>query len=252
MSFQFKQFFIEDSDCAMKVGTDAIILGSWSQAHHQQSILDIGCGSGILALMLAQKSLYGGTKNGIAQSHIDAVELDASAAKQAHHNVEISPFANLVSVHQQDIRYFVKNKPAYYDHIISNPPYFGPGQSFDSQRQLARHTGEFTWSDLLHVVSLSLKDSGVFECVLPYANSLDFVNLAKSHQLFLHEQLRVKSVERKNTIRVLLRFFKHAEHAPNQAKFELNIKDDELVIHQKDGQYSQAMKMLCRDFYLAF
>lgn len=242
MSFRFKQFFIEDSQCAMKVGTDGILLGSWSQANltASKNILDIGAGSGLLGLMLAQKC-HG-------QSQISAVEIDLSAAAQAKTNVANSPWSTQILIIPAALQSFVAGQVAgqieQFDWVVSNPPYFEHGQAFAKAREDARHTGSLSWFELVNSVSLLLKSGGGFECVLPFNDHQRMIELAEQVGLSLSAVLTVKSTERKAPIRSLLRFKKQIQSSP--------IDDQVLTIHQADGQYSADYKDLCRDFYLNF
>ncbi len=137
--FTFKQFHVAHDRCAMKVGTDGILLGAWAPVTNARRILDIGSGSGLIALMLAQRSP--------ADCRIDAVELDSNAARQARENAAASPWHERVTVIESAIQTY---QAAPYDLIVSNPPYFVAGQSFrDPARALARHTGGLDSRDLL-------------------------------------------------------------------------------------------------------
>ena len=117
--FTFKQFFVAHDRCAMKVGTDAILLGAWAPVAGVRRILDIGSGSGLIALMLAQRTS--------SPVEIDAVELDGEAAQQARENVQQSPWPQRIHIHQQDIARWAEDCEQRYSLIVSNPPYFAPG-----------------------------------------------------------------------------------------------------------------------------
>ncbi|WP_111976577.1 tRNA1(Val) (adenine(37)-N6)-methyltransferase [Algibacillus agarilyticus] len=234
MAFTFKQFHIADDQCAMKVGTDSIMLGSWSAINHtHQKILDIGTGSGLLAIMLAQKAQ--------GNSQIVACEFDKSAAKQALENVKITPWVKQVEVINTPIQML---KQTHFDLIISNPPYFSSGQHFEPARQLARHTGELTWPVLLKEVSRRLNTAGCFECVIPADNVDSMIELASGQGLTLSAALFVKTKPTKLAKRVLLRFIKDAEPQ--------HVLQEEVNIYTLGMEYSPEYKALCREYYLNF
>ncbi|MGN6568280.1 MAG: tRNA1(Val) (adenine(37)-N6)-methyltransferase, partial [Flavipsychrobacter sp.] len=138
--FQFKQFRIEQDKCAMKVSTDACIQGAWTPIHdHVRHVLDIGTGTGLLSLMLAQRD---------PRMHIDAVELDEQAATQAKENIVSSPFSERIDIIHGDAKEYQANQQ--YDLIICNPPFFQNSLLGDnSKRNTARHTLSFSYEDLL-------------------------------------------------------------------------------------------------------
>ncbi|AWB65417.1 hypothetical protein C2869_02735 [Saccharobesus litoralis] len=243
MPFTFKQFYIDDTQCAMKVGTDSILLGSWSCAHSQQQVLDIGTGSGLLAIMLAQKL-------SLQQQPfcIHAVELDADAASQATSNVEQCPWSDCIHVYQQSIQAFVEAQGSQqkYDLILSNPPYFVAGQEFEATRQQARHTGQLSWFTLLANVASLLSQDGYFECVIPADGKTKMLALAQQFNLSLVAYCCIKTKAQKSAKRVLLRF------RLNEANQPYACEQTELVIHAENGQYSCDFRALCSDFYLNF
>ena len=149
--FRFKQFHVNHDRCAMKVGTDGVLLGAWADVHSAQQILDLGTGSGLIALMLAQRSA--------AESQIHAVELDPAAAQQAQENVAASPWAEKVRVYQQDVFTFCQQTPVKFDLIVANPPYFESGIAC-----LPRHTAQHR--TLCDSISCCVVGGGTF---LPHA-----------------------------------------------------------------------------------
>ncbi|MDF3007358.1 MAG: yfiC, partial [Enterobacter kobei] len=158
--FTFKQFFVAHDRCAMKVGTDGVLLGAWSPVAGVKRILDIGTGSGLLALMLAQR-----TGDNVL---IDAVELDDAAATQARENVSESQWNTRIQVHSADIQQWVKQCTQRYDLIVSNPPYFEKGVECSSaEREQARYTTTLDHASLLACATECISEEGFFCVVLP-------------------------------------------------------------------------------------
>ncbi|KAG6336012.1 hypothetical protein ID866_3077 [Astraeus odoratus] len=158
--FTFKQFFVAHDRCAMKVGTDGILLGAWAPVAGVKRILDIGTGSGLVALMLAQRT----------EEHvtIDAVELDAQAAGQAGENVAESPWADRITVKCADVLAWAPEQTARYDLIVSNPPYYEPGVECGTpEREQARYTGSLDHKALLVNAAELISEEGFFCVVLP-------------------------------------------------------------------------------------
>lgn len=167
--FQFKQFRIEQDRCAMKVTTDACIQGAWTPIlQHVKRVLDIGAGTGILSLMLAQRN------KGIL---IDAIEFDRDAAGQARENVTGSLWNDRIQVWEGDVRNYMF--PCKYDLIISNPPFFNNSLlGYKTNKNIARHTQSLSYIDLLKVVGSSLKDDGYVSILLPYDEYVFWKTLA--------------------------------------------------------------------------
>ncbi|MBS4433198.1 SAM-dependent methyltransferase [Pectobacterium punjabense] len=231
--FTFKQFFVAHDRCAMKVGTDGILLGAWAPVSSATRILDIGSGSGLLALMLAQRS----------EPHvlIDAVELDSAASQQAKDNVVASPWADRIAVYAEDIVNFAAMRCADYSLIVSNPPYFQPGIACGSvEREQARYTTSLTHEALLHCAHQLLMPEGLFCVVLPVQVVVHFLPLAQQHHWFVHQQLRVSEQEDKTAHRVLLALSRQKRACVNSA----------LVIRDAAKRYSSDFQQLTKDFYL--
>lgn len=247
--FRCKQFVVHQDKCAMKVNTDSLILGSWVGKQHAvkltapTTILDIGTGTGILALMLAQQS-------GEAV-HIDAVELDENAALQAAENVKLSPWANKVRVYNADIHYFDSN--IRYDLIVSNPPYFAHSQqhthAYDKQsnaRKAARQTSQLTEQALFTEVMSRLTDDGAFFCLYPFDTRDE--KLAIAEQLGLHCKAILDIRHNADTtpyVTAVCFIRQTSEHTQT-------IVTDELSIRTATNEYTEEFRALCRDFYLKF
>lgn len=231
--FTFKQFFVAHDRCAMKVGTDGILLGAWAPVARVNRILDIGTGSGLLALMLAQR-----TDDSVT---IDAVEIDAVAAEQARENAAASPWNTRVQVHAADIQSWVGQQTGRYDLIVSNPPYFEPGMECATpQRDLARSTASLEHSALLSSAASSITEEGFFCVVLPENIGVVFTRQA----LEMGWHLRLRTVIADNDARlphrVLLAFSPRAGECFS----------DRMVIRGSDQHYSEAYTALTHPFYL--
>jgi tRNA1Val (adenine37-N6)-methyltransferase len=238
--FAFKQFYVEHQHCAMKVGTDSILLGSWTDVGEVKRVLDIGTGSGLLALMLAQKSS--------AQTQIVGIDIDTKAVHQAKINAENCRWSSRLSFIQSPLQSFYPD--AKFDLIVSNPPYFAArparhkevAEDITPQRQQARHTIELGHAELLVNVARLLSVDGSFYCVLPQVESEAFILHAPMANLHCQSQLRVRSKSAGKVIRHLLKF----GFAQQSTEME------ELVIHAEGQSYSREYKDLCKDYYLNF
>lgn len=228
--FTFKQFHIEQQHCAMKVGTDGVMLGAWAPLGDARRILDIGTGSGLIALMLAQRSAPG--------VQLVAVELDEAAAGQARANVQASPWAARIRVVSGAVQQLVA---APFDLIVSNPPYFRHGQAFaDPARQAARHTGQLSHQVLLHQALRLLAPHGRLALVLPLEEGRRLRRLAESLGLCCHACWRVRSTPAKAPSRLLLLL----------ARQPGTTQEHELVICDAPGRYSAEYAAMVAEFYL--
>ncbi|HFA50810.1 MAG TPA: methyltransferase domain-containing protein, partial [Bacteroidetes bacterium] len=199
--FQFKQFFIEQDKCAMKVGTDGILLGAWADVAGAASILDIGAGTGLIAIMLAQRT---------ETAKITAVEIDPAACGQAAQNMANSPWADRLEAVRQSIQDFSKlSAGKEFDLIVSNPPFFTGGTFSQSQDKASvRHTIKMPHGDLLSAVRSLLAKKGKFCAVLPYLEGLRFKELAATYGLYCTRTTAVKPLKNKPVERLLLQFEK--------------------------------------------
>lgn len=231
--FAFKQFFVAHDRCAMKVGTDSIMLGSWTKPGQARQILDIGTGSGLLALMMAQTSGAG--------SRILGVDMDPQAIEQARENANNSPWAEKLVFECLALQ-SMPERPDY-DLIICNPPYFPHQHSLESARQAARLTVGLPHQELVLAVSGLLTEQGRFCCVLPQQVVADVVTMALKVGLYINRRTEVRSQPDKSVSRVLLELTRTAPH---------QVKKQNLTIQQQAGHYTQAYQRLCQDFYLNF
>jgi len=193
--FQFKQFTVEQELCAMKVGTDGVLLGAWAKGG--QRILDAGTGTGVIAMMLAQR--YPGAR-------VTAIDIDEGAVRQAQQNVTKSPFAAQVTVLQETLQ----EHQGEYDAIVSNPPFFIDSLAApDEQRNMARHTATLTYAELMQAAYRLLSDEGELSVVVPFDYRQRMENEAIFVGFFPSRVCAVKSTERKPAKRYLLAFRKH-------------------------------------------
>lgn len=240
--FRFKQFTVWHDRSALKVCTEACILGAYAQVTGAERVLDIGTGTGLLALMVAQRN---------AEMHIDAVEIEEQNHLQAVDNVAQSPFAERISIHHTSIqdwtRRFVNllqtTDALHYDLIISNPPFFANHlRSPDQARNRALHTDTLTLEELVTSVGRLLTDRGRFVVLLPAYESQLLIEVATREGLWPTHRLQVFQRPGKPLFRVITTFERH--HAESVI--------ETLYIHHLDGTYSDDFRKLLRDYYLIF
>lgn len=234
-AFAFKQFNVKQDKCAMKVGTDAVLLGSWIQPNGSTHILDIGTGTGVIALMLAQKT----------NASIVGIDIDVSATQQAQENVDESKFKNSITLFNTSFQDYVKTTSLKFQLIVSNPPFFEQSlKSSDEKRSNARHADVLPFDELLEGVIKVLDETGKFCLILPTLEADKFRNMAQKKGLYLSKLLRVKSrVDKDTDKRHLMQFeFKPTEFS------------EETIAIEEDQRhsYTQAYKELTKAYYLNF
>jgi tRNA1Val (adenine37-N6)-methyltransferase len=232
--FQFKQFAVNQDQCAMKIGTDGVLLGAWVPIDtHPNSILDIGTGTGIIALMLAQRC---------DAQQIDALEIDENAYEQAVDNFESSPWSDRLFCFHAGLDEFVEEPEDEYDLIVSNPPFYVEDyRSDNAQRDLARFQEAMPFEDLVEAAALLLSENGVFAVIIPFKEEEKFLELAKEYELFPIKITRVKGTHETQIVRSLLAF----------RRYELAVLTaDELVIEINRHEYTDDYIALTKDFYL--
>lgn len=228
--FQFKQFTIYQDRCAMKVGTDGVLLGAWADVSSAHSILDIGTGTGLIALMVAQRS----------GAFVTALEMDVEASKQALENVERSPWNEKIKVVNLSLQEY--DSLMKYDHIISNPPYFNQSlKSPKEGRTTARHTDTLSYDDLLKGVVRLLDEQGIFSVILPFSEKERFVTLAEQYNLYPARITEVLPTPISTPKRFMAEFsFQQVE-----------CQQKSLIIESAGRhQYSDEYKQLTEQFYL--
>lgn len=217
----------------MKVGTDAVLLGAWACMHKAKSALDIGTGTGIIAMMLAQRSPV----------NIDAIEIDLDAFVQAVENSNNCKWRDRLNIHHRSLQQYAKECHKKYDAIVSNPPYFSNSlQAASESRTMARHTCTLKFEELMQGIASLLHKDGIFASILPPKESEDLIRIAREHKLFLTRLTRVQTCASKAPKRMLMQF------GFNPTSFS----EDTLVIENADHSYSDAYIQLTRDFYLGF
>ncbi|MGE0773336.1 MAG: tRNA1(Val) (adenine(37)-N6)-methyltransferase [Cyclobacteriaceae bacterium] len=227
--FYFKQFGIRHDRCAHKVGTDSVLLGAWANCRDVRYALDIGSGSGVLSLMVAQR----------CEALVDGVEMDPESVAQARQNVKNTPWADRIRIFHQRIQEFESD--VQYDLILSNPPYFVNSlKPPDGRRSNTRHTQSLDFTDLIAQVKRLLTRDGSFYLVLPPAEFNRFNEMASQSELYPFRQLHFRSKASKPVERVLAGFWQ----SPTPCVVE------ELVLYDQQNEWSEAYKALTRDYYL--
>ena len=231
--FIFKQFTVNQDRCAMKIGTDGVLLGTWtSLKHNLNSIFDIGSGTGIIALILAQRS---------NAEIIDAIEVDESSYEQCVENFEASPWADRLFCYHAGLNEFVIEVEEKYDLIVSNPPFYSEDvSSGDASRDVARQNRSLPFDTLLNGVSKLLSQKGAFSTIVPFKEEDHFIALASENNLFPVRIMRVRGNPSTKTKRSLLEFgFEQKE-----------VKYEELTIEKERHRYTSDYIDLTKDFYL--
>ena len=233
MTFTFKQFSVNQDRCAMKIGTDGVLLGAWTPIiNNPYNVLDIGAGTGILSLMLAQRS---------NASQIDAIEIDEDAYEQCVENFEASPWGDKLFCFHAGLDEFVDEPEDEYDLIISNPPFYTDDYKSDnSSRDLARFEDALPFEELIEAAALLLSDNGIFSVIIPFKEEERFVSLCKELDLFPLKITRVKGTPTSEIKRSLLAF----------CRIEQTPLIDELVIEISRHNYTSEYIELTKEFYL--
>lgn len=232
--FNFKQFSVQQDQCAMKIGTDSVLLGAWCPIENNPfSVLDIGAGTGVLSLMLAQRS---------NAEQIDAIEIDENAYEQCVDNFENSPWADRLFCFHAALDEFVEEPEDEYDIIISNPPFYSENFKTENiQRDLARFQDALPFEELVEAVSVLLSENGIFAVIIPYKEEQYFIDLCAEVELFPIKITRVKGTPDTEIKRSLLAF----------KRYELpTLETNTLIIETNRHQYTNDYIDLTKDFYL--
>ena len=229
--FQFKQFTVRHDKCAMKVGTDGVLLGAWAPVQNAKYILDVGAGSGLISLQLAQRNPW---------ASITSIEIDPAAAAQAKENIQSSPWSDRMEVICSDFRdYHAENK---FDLIVSNPPYFVDALKCpDNKRCMARHTNELNYELLFGHSTHLLSEQGIISVIIPSEVEKTVIDTAWKYQLYPYRCLHVFTKPGKPYRRVLLAF----------SRQEVSCTEDSLYIEgEKHGKFTSEYISLTKEFYL--
>lgn len=231
--FQFKQFSIQQDKSAMKVGTDGVLLGAWATINTDVfSVLDIGAGTGLIALMVAQRS---------NAELIDAIELNDEAYEQTVENFENSDWGDRLFCYHASLQEFANEIEDTYDSIISNPPFYtSTYKELPKGRAMARHTESLPYNELLSSVAKLLSKNGSCAFIIPFEEEANFISIARDNNLFPNKITNVKGTETSPTKRSLLQF----------SFVEKPIKKTVLVIEIERHKYTQNYIELVQDFYL--
>ena len=241
MSFRFKQFTIDDSRCAMKVGTDAVILGVWADCGEDNTetrILDVGTGSGVIALMLAQRN---------TAARIEGIDIDEDAVAQARDNFAASPWHERLTVKKISLQEYCKAENGIYegayDIIVSNPPYFHNSlKAPDAKRSIARHTDTLQLTDLTSCSARMLKENGILAVIIPQQQEEELIMSAERNGMQLQRILRVQGRAERPVKRVVVILRKTTQRQ--------EAREDTLVLEEGVNERTQAYKDLTQDFYL--
>ncbi|MBM3425633.1 MAG: methyltransferase [Bacteroidetes bacterium] len=232
--FQFQQFRVQQDRCAMKISTDSVLLGSLAQSTSPRQILDIGTGTGVIALMLAQR---------FSEAQVTALEIDPEAATQADQNFKDSPFAERMKLIPTALQDFSSDR--YFDLIVSNPPYFPDHlKSIDPKRNLALHTDSLSFEALIRHTSQLLSTSGDFWLILPPRQMGDFCNLAEEALLFPNAKIQIQDTASKPVHREIVSFSK-IKGLPSIPTRICSLKNEE-------GTYTDDYQQLISGFLLGF
>jgi len=231
--FKFKEFTVNQDRCAMKIGTDGVLLGAWTSIDKNPfSVLDIGSGTGVLSLMIAQRSYA---------ENIEALEIDDDAYEQCSENFENSPWADRLFCYHASLLEFVEEIEDEFDLIICNPPFYSEDYKTDNtSRDLARFNDAMPFEHLIFSVANLLSENGLFSVVIPYKEEANFIDLASKAGLFPNRVLRVKGNPNSEIKRSLLEF------SFMQQATEIS----ELIIETARHQYTEDYINLTKDFYL--
>ena len=233
-SFKFKQFEVAQDNTAMKVNSDGVLLGAWAKTQDAGSILDIGTGTGVIALMCAQKN---------NDARIVGIEIDEDSCVQAAANFERSPWSANLSLVSDPIQKYGKESGVKFDHIISNPPFFSGGTLSENQpKNIVRHTVKLSHGDLLLAIRRLLSPGGRVSIILPVIEGLRFIEIVERYRFHITRKTLMRPRAGKPAERILFEF--------TQVEVE-NCEDNEIVMYE-DGtkDYTPAYREMTGDFYL--
>ncbi len=233
-TFYFKQFKVEDGMSTMKVGTDAVLLGASVETGDAEEILEIGTGSGVIALILAQRST----------ARIDANEVDEKSVLQARENVTSSPWGDRISVIHRSFQEFANQTGKKYNLIVSNPPFFTNSlKSPFQKRNISRHNDSLSFGELVKCADQVIEKDGSLWIILPGKESNEFISTARNQRFFIKKIIKIQPKPGQAPQRNIMHFTKYET---------VNPVIEELAIRNVDGSYSTDYMELTKDFYLDF
>ena len=234
--FQFKQFTVYHDRCAMKVTTDSCVFGAWvarelaGEATRTKRVLDIGSGTGLLSMMVAQKN----------EAEIDAIEIDKEAAMQSMENIASSPWKERIQVFNKDINLFKTDQK--YDRIFSNPPFYENDLSSESRRKnTAHHSEDLTLVQVMEIIARNLKEEGTFFLMLPFRRKEELELLVARNGLYLNTVLALRQSLKHGPFRILVRGSNRSTDTRNEMLTS---------IWDEDQQYTDWFAELLKDYYL--
>lgn len=231
--FHFKRFSVDDALCAMKVGTDGVLLGAWADVEGAKHILDMGTGSGLIALMVAQRN---------EEAHIEAIDIDEGAVLQARNNIEASPWRERIVIAHSDANSYTSSQR--FDHIVSNPPFFTTTLlSPDERRAMARHSSMLSYDDIITTAERLLLPGGRLSLILPTLEAAQFRRVA-FERLWLRRETTVLTRKGDAPKRTMMEFVLCNE--------PLMPCVDTLEIYDDGGVYSDKYRQLTAEYYLKF
>lgn len=232
--FQFKQFIIRQDKTAMKVGTDSVLLGAWTNFGNAEKILDVGSGTGILSFMAAQKS----------KAKIFAVEIEKNAYEQTKNNIAENKMNDRIFVENISFQSFCSTNKIKFDHIICNPPYFENSLKSNSKiRTIARHNENLSYSDLIKGTAKIISQTGKLNLIIPFDAGNKFIKFAEKFYLYCNKYMEIKPNPKKSAKRIILEFSKQKTECKKKIlTIETNIR------HCYTDEYIN----LTKDFYLKF
>ncbi|NDV79567.1 tRNA1(Val) (adenine(37)-N6)-methyltransferase [Dysgonomonas sp. 511] len=230
--FRFKQFTVYHDRCAMKVGTDGVLLGAWADISQSHKVLDIGTGTGLISLMVAQRNPL---------LSIEAIDMDMDAVEQARDNIGNSPFGDRIRCYNCSLQQYYRETSLLFDHIICNPPFFSQSlKSPDKKRSIARHTDSLTAEDLISISSKMLTEAGKISIIYPFAYKEQLVLLAKNNGLCISRMMSVRPTATSDYKRIVI----------EMSKVVLPISETDMIIEKERHKYSDEFIGLVKDFYL--
>ncbi len=232
--FRFKHFLIKQERAAMKVCTDSCLFGSLISSENKKNALDIGCGTGLLSLMLAQKN---------CDIQITALEIDQNAVLDATENIQESPFSNQITLYHQTVQDFSKNSNDKFDLIVCNPPFYQNNLKSDKiDKNTAHHAETLTFNDLSECIDILLEENGSAWILLPPFEMREFISIIEERKLYVSNRYEVRHDENKAVFRVIVEL----------KRTKVVLEEISVINIYENKQYSPIFVELLRDYYLIF